>query len=695
MDVVVLGARSDRVPGSIHVIGQRQLQRFRRDDPNAIVMQAPGVTVRQEDGVGLRPNIGIRGVNSDRSKKLTLMEDGILFGPAPYSAPAAYYFPLMARMVQVKVIKGPSAIAHGPQTVGGAIDFVTRPIPSKTTGMLDVGLGQYGYNKVHAYFGASTDNFGMLVEGARLNDSGFKTLPNGADTGSTRNDWMVKAAYEPFPYAETRNRFELKLSYADEVSNETYLGLADADFREDPNRRYAASALDQMKNHRTGIVLSHEVGGDGSGLKLRTDIYRFDYARIWRKINSLRGTAIASVLQAPDDPVNAEHYAVLTGEADSTTASNALLIGPNDRTFVSQGIQSKLSLALGSRETVTHALEAGVRLHNDLIRRRHSQTAYVMTDGALIPEGSAEMVTSLLDADTYAAAVYVSDAITWRDLTVSPGVRAEFLWTTTDDGLAGSSESSNVQAFMPGIGVYYGITDEVGVLGGVYRGFSPPAPGSGDHIKPEYSINYELGARVSTGPLRADLIGFYNDYSNLTDVCTLASGCLTDDLDRQFDAGEARIYGVEASAGHEFVAGPVRIPLNVSYTFTQTEFLNSFTSGDPIYGTVTKGDEMPYVPQHQFVGSVGVEGDRAGGAASVGMVSATREEAGSEPLDEVMATDKQFWVDLSANFTIIDGLSLWANVRNVFDNQVLVSRRPYGARPNAPRWVSAGARLEF
>ncbi|MDF2694206.1 MAG: ligand-gated channel protein, partial [Labilithrix sp.] len=92
-EVYIAGTALSHAAGSAQVIKKDQLERFEYDDPGAALQQVPGVYVRGEDGVGLRPNIGIRGANPDRSKKLTLMEDGILFGPAPYSAPAAYYFP--------------------------------------------------------------------------------------------------------------------------------------------------------------------------------------------------------------------------------------------------------------------------------------------------------------------------------------------------------------------------------------------------------------------------------------------------------------------------------------------------------------------------------------------------------------------------------------------------------------------------
>lgn len=695
VEVIVVGMRSEQAPGAAHVLNKKQLERFRRDDPNAIVTQVPGVTVRQEDGVGLRPNIGIRGVNSDRSKKVTLTEDGVLFGPAPYSAPAAYYFPLMARMVQVQVIKGPSAISHGPQTVGGAIDFISRPIPDQVKAMFDLGLGEYGYLKTHGYYGASTERFGFLVEGVRLRDGGFKQLPSGADTGSTRNEWVVKTAYEPESDGRTAHRFSAKLIYSDEVSNETYLGLTDADFERNPNQRYPASALDQMKSQRTALVLSHLFEVPELSLELKTDVYRNDYSRVWRKLNALRGAGLSSVLRDPEDALNAEYYAVLTGEADGATAGDTLLIGPNDRTFVSQGAQSVLRWKPESG-ALSHAIEAGIRVHYDSADRRHSQAGYVMTNGQLIPEGTAEEVNTSGDAETQALAFHALDALNFWRFTLTPGVRLELIRMSTSNRLNGEQAERDLIAVMPGLGGYYALTEHFGLLAGVYRGFSPPAPGTDDHVEPEYSVNTEAGVRFRSSAASVELIGFYNDYSNLTDICTLSSGCLTENLDRQLDAGEARIYGFEAHTNQEWsLGGGVKLPVLASYTHTRAEFRNDFSSTDPIYGTVSSGDELPYIPRHQVTGSVGAETESVGAVVGVGYVTAMREQPGDEPLSEISATDEQFWLDFGARYAPWRWLTLYANVRNVLDHQVIVSRRPYGARPNAPRWIQVGAKVEY
>lgn len=694
LEVTVVGAPLPRVPGSVQVISRKQLERFRYDDPNAIVQQVPGVYVRQEDGVGLRPNIGIRGANADRSKKITLMEDGILFGPAPYSASAAYYFPLMSRMYQVRVVKGPSAIMYGPHTVGGAVDFITRPIPASTSGFLDLGIGEYGYNKLHGHLGSSTEQLGFLLEGVHLHDGGFKRLPGEADTGSTRNDWMLKLSYDLDPQGTTRNELGLKLAYADEASNETYLGLSDADLRDDPYRRYAASALDRMENDRTSLVLSHTFGLPELGLELKTQAYRHDYARVWRKVNRFRGAAISGVLADTTDPTNAAYYAVLTGQEDSATGGDVIMIGPNDRTFVSQGVQSVGQLSLRTGE-LSQRIEAGARLHYDSIQRRHSEDGFLMIGGQLVPEGTPEVITAANEMKTTALALHVSDALTWRGLTVTPGVRLELIWTDVDDHLAQRSNDASLQAIMPGVGVFYDLTDTLGVLGGVYRGFSPPAPSASSDPEPEYSVNYELGARFHPGRSRAELIGFYNDYSNLTDVCTLASGCLTDDLDRQFDAGKARIMGLEAFASHELVLGGLTLPLGLSYTLTHGEFRNAFQSQDPIYGDVESGDEIPYIPRHQLNASFGAETEQLGVIFGLGYVTKMRERAGTGPIDQVVTSDEQLWLDAGLRARVLRWFALYANLRNAFGSQNIVSRRPYGARPNAPRWLQLGAEIRF
>ncbi|MET0591733.1 MAG: TonB-dependent receptor [Polyangiaceae bacterium] len=692
-EISVVGTRVGKTAGSAHVVRKKDLERFSYDDPTAALRSVPGVYSRGEDGMGLRPNIGIRGVNPDRSKKLTIMEDGVLVAPATYSAPAAYYFPLMQRIERIIVVKGPGAISYGPQTVGGAINLMTRAIPAGTAGMADVGLGQYGYNKLHGYFGTSDETTGFLVEAAHLGTDGFKELPNGGDTGFYRNEAMFKARYVPDPHSRTPSEFLFKFNYSDEVSNETYLGITDADFRANPLQRYGASQLDRMKNFRTGISLTHTIEPVRK-MTITTTAYRNDFYRVWRKVNGFRGADLFNVLRSPNDPRNAVFAAVISGKADSSSASETLVIGPNQRDFVSQGIQSVVRWDVDTGP-IQHKLEYGMRVHQDRVERRHSEDPFRLISGQLVPEGGPTVVTAFNEASTEALALHVADAMTWKRLTVTPGLRIEAMRSAFIDRAAKTEERALSNAFLPGVGLFYSFTDVLGAFAGAYRGFSPTAPGSPSSVKPEFSTNYEGGARWYDRIVRVEAIGFYNDYSNITDVCTFSSGCVQENVDRQYDGGEARIYGVEGFAQIAPQIGEVTMPFTAAYTFTRAEFLTNFHSEDPIFGDVVKGDERPSVPRHQLNASIGVESRYAGGAFGATYVSAMREEAGKEPVLDTLHTDDQLVFDVSANVRPWKPLMIYANVRNLFDDHSIVSHRPFGARPNAPRWAQLGLKATF
>jgi len=233
MQILSHGDKLRTESGSSTLLTELELEKHEYDDIHRILASVPGVNIREEDGFGLRPNIGFRGVTPERSKKITILEDGILIGPAPYSAPAAYYFPVTTRMTAVEVFKGPSAIKHGPQTVAGTLNLVTRQIPIHNEGGIDLALGTEGYGKAHAYFGETHDNLGTLFEAVHLEADGFKDLDGGGNTGFEKNDFLVKVNYL-IAGKKFDQTVELKLSYADEISNETYVGLTEADFEINP-----------------------------------------------------------------------------------------------------------------------------------------------------------------------------------------------------------------------------------------------------------------------------------------------------------------------------------------------------------------------------------------------------------------------------------------------------------------------------
>lgn len=289
-DLIVTGSKeaAEAVGGSAVYLDQEALETFSYSDVNRTLRHVPGVYLQEEEGFGLRPNIGIRGSGSDRNSRIVVMEDGVLIAPAPYAAPAAYYFPRIARMSGVEVVKGPAAIKYGPLTTGGAIHLFSTPIP-ETNGRLggagELLGGEYGSLRAHAAIGGwlpagGALQFGGLVEGLRESSDGFKRLDSGGKTGFEIDDLVVKLAVRTTEGAAMPQSVQLKYQRYDETSDETYLGLTLADFQADPYRRYRGSQVDQMSAKHETWQATHRIALT-SAFDLTTVAYRTETARAW------------------------------------------------------------------------------------------------------------------------------------------------------------------------------------------------------------------------------------------------------------------------------------------------------------------------------------------------------------------------------------------------------------------------------
>lgn len=680
-EIVVEGIfdEPDRVTGSAHRIDQATLEAFEYDDINRVLSLVPGVYVREEDGVGLRPNIGLRGSASDRSQKVTLMEDGVLISPAPYSAPAAYFFPLSPRMVGVEVFKGPASIQYGPQTIGGAINLISAPIPSGPAAMVQLAGGNDGYRHLHALGGTKTDRAGVLFEYMHLASDGFKDIDGGGDSGFDKNELVLKSSHTLGP-----GTLELRLAYSDEVSNETYLGLTETDLRESPLRRYRASVLDRMEWDWVAGRISWRQPLLGGTLNVTGYMQKFE--RAWRKFNNFAGADIRDVLAVPDSPFNQLFVSILNGrDTDGVSGSpDDIRIGTNDRSFDTSGIQGGLRWEFGGK--VSHALEVGARLHSDRIRRLHDEFGYEQLAGDILQNEQPRLITADNTGYTQALALWIRDEIGLGRWRIVPGLRVEVISNSFTNRLSFVKQDNDYVIALPGLGTTFDVTENLSLIFGVHKGFSPAVPSLTEDLDPEESVNYELGGRWRTGLGRFEAIGFYNDYSNLTAVCTVSSGCLPDQLDTQTNAGKVRTTGVEVGWNHSFgLDSALAIPVALTYTYTNAEFRESFTSSNPSFGAVEAGFELPYIPSHRANLNTGLLGTNWGIQVSVTYTDRMRDQAGTGSFAADEGSDESTVVDLAAHYAFSDRWTLSGRVDNLIDSVYVVSRRPFGARPGKPR----------
>ena len=680
-EVTIIGSReaAREIAGSGALIESLQIREELATDINQLLKTVPGTYIREEDGYGLRPNIGIRGATSERSAKITLMEDGVLIAPAPYAAPEAYYFPTLARMQSIEILKGAAQLRYGPQTTGGVVNLVSTAQPGEPEGRVQLVYGQDHQTDLLASYGAQVGAVAFSVETAQRYNEGFKAVDRSEqDTGYQIEDYVAKLSWQGAQHA-----LNLKAQYSDETSDETYLGLTDADFAQDPDRRYGLSAPDKMTNDHRSVSLGWDWQVSAT-LALNTTVYRNQFHRDWFKLSG--GGALVEAANRGD----AAAQSILDGEGDLL----GLSFKHNNRRYVSEGIQTNLDW-----EWREHRVAVGGRYHEDEVDRFQPTERYNQIDGELILDHIVDPKASDNRLQTAEAlAFWVTDA--WQvteALRLDVAIRHERVDTrerrfsdTARNDLA--SESANdISIWLPGLAALYQINDQWSLLAGVHRGFSPLGGGAKSWEKPETSVNYEFGVRYE-GDVFAEVIGFYSDFANKGESCSNAYPCSNGATSGTFITGEALVAGIEAQVGTVFETGAVTWPLSLAYTFSRAE-----ARGEPVSEGIEHGDTLASVPEHTFSLRLGAEiGARWDSYAVVKYTDSMCVEIGcNRDASPFAKTEGFFSVDVGARYAVTDRLSAFAKLENALDKRAIVSRQPDGARPNKPMTALVGVEWIF
>ncbi len=680
------------IPGSIERLDERTLENSRVFNFSEALRKIAGVNVRDEEGFGLRPNIGIRGTNPTRSTKVLLLEDGLPLSYAPYGDNASYYHPPVERYESIEVLKGSGQIAYGPQTIAGVINYLTPNPPDKPTFTFKAEGGNRGFFNGSAGFGGTFGRIGTILN---FNDK------QGDGARENTNFRLYDLSNKSVIQFNSRNILTAKFSFFREDSNITYSGATEAEFAGDPRGNVFKN--DFFFGRRYGVSLQHTALVT-SKISLTTNFYSNYFSRDWWRQSSNSGQRPNRLTVDPD---------CLSIASLNTTCGNEGRL----RDYLTQGIEPRLTanFDLGA---VRNEFVAGFRIHREDQER-------IQKNGDL-PNSRDGLVFENNERLALAQSGFIQHRFIWRDLAITPGVRFERIEFQRSNRLAnagsGVTGKTAVAQIIPGLGVAYSGLTKTTIFAGVHRGFSPPRvedvvtnTGGVVDLDSELSWNYEFGVR--SRPIRGvDLSGafFRNDYENQIVPASIAGGAAFTNGGRTLQQGVEFSGSVDLGtilrSSHNFY-------VRTAYTYLPTaEFtgtrLSTVTSSATlnVYCPMSRrvsatscsitGNRLPYTPRTLMTSSLGYS-NPLGIDTFIENVYIARQFG--DDLNAVNPTanaqlgaiSSQTYWNATANYRIEKWkTTFFVTTKNIFDRTFIVDRTR-GILPSGPRLLQTGVKVSF
>lgn len=684
--IEVLGQSAEAVlekPGSVALVTREELRDSHAMDANELMRRIPGVVINDNSGpVAMRLNIGMRGLNPDRSRTVLMLEDGLPITLAPYGEPETYYSPPIDRMSHVEVVKGSGQILYGPQTVGGVINFVTPDPPARTHADFDLQGGQRGFFAGNGLIGGSSEDqkVGWLFNILHKRGSGFRDFFFDID------DLQGKVILKP----ADAHTISAKMGYYDENSNSTYLGLTTPMYLANPNQNPVAS--DFLKVKRLSASVSHSMAVNPH-LVWSSALFGYTTTRDWARADFDRATVAGR-----------QYWGVF---GDSSVPGGAIFVRntalDRNRQFQVFGVQTGASAQymIGG---IRNMLDAGIRYIGERMDDQQLEgSTFSARTGALRD-----------DEDRYGKAFsgFVQNRFSLtKRLTLTPGVRLEHynyerhILRAVVGGVATNVDrraGDGVTKAIPGFGAAFQVTPLVSLFGGVHRGFAPPrvkdsisSAGQSLNLDAELSWNYEIGMRVQANrAVGGEFTYFRMDFQNQIIPAAQSGGATT----TLVNGGETLHEGIETS---------LRVNYGLllgwsSALYTDLRFMH-LADAKFTRNTLFGGNRLPYAPENTFSFLLGFRQRQGFGAqldaTYVGSQFSDNNQTVTPSVDGTVGLVPSYilW-NLNVDYTVQRErfqFRPYFSVKNLADRVYIASRAPQGIQPGLFRQANVGIRFSF
>jgi len=684
-----------KIPGSVSYIDNNELDKLKPISGNEVFRRIPGLNVVDEEGAGLRVNIGIRGLDPDRSRSVLIMEDGVPVALNPYGEPEMYYSPAIDRMNGVEVLKGSGQILYGPQTVGGVINYITAAPPEKEEIRLKLQGGKGTFLTALGSYGNTFNKTGVQIDYLHKRADDFGAL------NFTVNDFTAKVKF----LLSERATFGIKLSAYDEVSNSTYVGLTQSMFE---TGGYDFSVLmpnDELDVRRYLMSFSNNINLR-KGINLQSMLYGYTTTRNWRR----QGYSYNSYTATNPNPPPSDWTGVVLG--DESTDGGAIYLrdrtGNRNRQFEVIGWEQKI-LHNKSFGNFNNELIAGYRI---LYERAYEQRINGTNDQAK----SGDLISDEIRTGNALSLFALNKFSISQKLDITPGVRVEF-YSYEREILREANIDTNrvadnqIREVIPGFGVNYRPASKLNFFTGIHRGYAPPrikdaidfsAVNPVLELEAEKSWNLEVGLRSQ--PIKGmflEVTWFYMDFENQIIPSSQSIGGPGFGVT---NAGRTLHKGFETSFtldSREFLTSNWKIQFDLSATTIKAIYNSDRLVSSGNDQVNVRGNRLPYAPEFTLSSGFSIEAPFGTG------LRLTDNYIGNQFTDELNTVNASFNGRIgkigSRNvldatlYHIISSMNATINIsiKNVTDERYIATRRPEGIRVGLPRYITAGFAIKF